>query len=245
MYRTGAALIVILIQVLAFAGTALADCEGSAMTTAATRVYNTTPTLNTRSGWQFGRYLFTLPPATRVSICSARDIGILFGKKRWYFIRTRTGRYGWVFSGSLSVSRSHSSRAKKSFAAGIGDGFLDISAHAEGNDAQTGLPPGTQKFAIYLIYFLAFVFTIVGIIGKVAYDELGGEGSIKDCFELKKYLRTLIIGPIVFLTFLQAGKFNLGDDVSIVSILVGFCFAFQNGFFWQTVMPGPSSSGAK
>ena len=42
----------------------------------------------------------------------------------------------------------------------------------------------------------------------------------------------IVVSPIVFLGFITAGQFNSSSQTFLVLAL----FAFQNGFFWQTVL---------
>ena len=83
---------------------------------------------------------------------------------------------------------------------------------------------------------VAFFFVITGMIGKVVYDELdsGKAPSISSTFNLSKCLKALIVAPIVFLTFLNVGDFSFQTEMAVIIFL---CLAFQNGFFWQTVLP--------
>jgi hypothetical protein len=92
----------------------------------------------------------------------------------------------------------------------------------------------TREQSIAALYnFLLFVMMIAGILAN--YFWVNGFGSSLD---LTKFWKRIVISPIIFLVvYVEAAKQARG----LVPVLV----AFQNGFFWQTILAGagPSQHG--
>jgi hypothetical protein len=205
------------------------QCTRMAVTVVSTSVYDRAPIFSSRTGWQLGNIITNLPADTSVRVCEEVTVGLFFDKKKWYRIEFDTGRCGWVFSGQLDIST-----------APIGDsnyiGSIVITeAHAQAASTN-GSDHGIPGFNIWIMSVIAFVFVVFGMIGKVAYDELdiGQRPSLRSTFNLWKCLKALIVAPIVFGAFLTVGKFSFENEIAVI---IFFCLAFQNGFFWQTVLP--------
>lgn len=204
-------------------------CDKIATTVAETKIYDAAPVFYTGSGWKFGREVGAAPANSQIRVCKKVRIGFFTNRKIWYQIKYGD-LYGWVFSGSINLS----SLAAPSF--NFAELFLIRRAFAQ-SGASSGheisvVPTGTRFF----IYLLAFIAVVLGMFGKVVFDELDGDNkpSIRECLEPRKCLKALIIAPVVFLGFLTAGNFALQNELNII---VGLCLAFQNGFFFQTVTP--------
>ena len=74
---------------------------------------------------------------------------------------------------------------------------------------------------------------LFGMIAKAVVDYLDAPGSKHALREhSRNALVAVLVSPIVFLGFLTAGQFSASTQTFIVLWLL----AFQNGFFWQTVL---------
>jgi hypothetical protein len=162
-----------------------------------------------------------------VRVCEEVTVGLFFDKKRWYRIEFDTGRSGWVFSEQLDISAAPFNDSK----------FARLIVIPEAQAASSnGSDQGTPGFNMWMMLFGAFVFVVLGMIGKVAYDEVdkGQSLSWQSVFNLTKCIKALIAAPMAFAAFLVVGNFAFKNEVAVV---IFFCMAFQNGFFWQTVIP--------
>lgn len=202
------------------------ECTQSAKTTRSTEVYDRAPIFSSSSGWQLGNVVNTLPPDTNVKICEDVKVGLFLDKKIWYKIEFGSGRVGWVFSRQLNISAESLNSPKY-----VSFFIPEVQAQNSHNNDQ-----GVPGYALWMMLFGALIFVIVGMFCKVAYDEIDKEQPItlSNILNLRKCIKALLIAPMIFATFLIAGDFNIGSEISIV---IFFCMAFQNGFFWQTVVP--------
>jgi hypothetical protein len=218
-----------------FASRVIAQCNRTTRSLGNAEVYNTAPVYYTGSGWKLGRVIDKLPAKTLVRICETREIGFFLDKKKWYRIEYGSNRTGWIYAGYVDVSRYQDSRP---FVALFSPSAAEAQNRGHASDAAEVIntadivPSNTDA----LIYTLAFISMLLGMFGKVTFDELDDTKKISfwNCFSPRKYLRALIVSPFVFLAFLKAGDYALASQTSI---FVGACMAFQNGFFWQTVIP--------
>lgn len=220
---------ILLILLVGMGSLAHAQCARIAVTVMPTAVYDSAPTFSSRSGWQLGKIITNLPAGTSVRLCEEVTVGLFFQKKKWCRIEFSNGRCGWVFSGQLNISMAPIDES--SYAGSI----LIPEAHAQAASTNTS-NQGIPGFNIWIMSGIAFVSVVFGMIGKVVYDELdaGQKPSLRSTFNLCKCLKALIVAPIVFGIFLKAGDIYLKNETAVI---IFFCLAFQNGFFWQTVIP--------
>lgn len=73
---------------------------------------------------------------------------------------------------------------------------------------------------------------IAGMAAKYFYDAIGTGRRKKITFRKWRFLKPMFVSPLVF------GTVYASMD-KIESIVLVLLFAFQNGFFWQTVMNKP------
>jgi len=81
---------------------------------------------------------------------------------------------------------------------------------------------------------MMFVAVCVGMAAKGLFDWLEEPGFAAAEYR-RKTLRALLVSPIVFLGFTSLGNFDFGS-APLGTLLIYLCMAFQNGFFWQTVL---------
>lgn len=77
-----------------------------------------------------------------------------------------------------------------------------------------------------------FVAMLLGMIVKAGVDLLDAPDKSLKKDPLRNAVVAVLVSPIVFLGFLNVGQFSASPQTFIVLWLL----AFQNGFFWQTVL---------
>ncbi len=99
----------------------------------------------------------------------------------------------------------------------------DVISKGEGDDLPSWLEP--------MMYFV----TLAGMGGKLAIDSIDSGKGFTYLVQKEFLVKPIIISPIVFAILYGA----VGSAVPVSFLLI---FAFQNGFFWQTVLTrdGPS-----
>jgi hypothetical protein len=86
---------------------------------------------------------------------------------------------------------------------------------------------GNTVTNISLFEFSLYLTMLLGMAAKYLYDAIGENNTLK--FQKWQLFKPMLISPIVF----GAIYGNTGDEASKYLLLV---FAFQNGFFWKTVL---------
>lgn len=93
-------------------------------------------------------------------------------------------------------------------------------------------PPESASLGDQIVlYGPLFLAMLLGMLAKALFDLLD---DTKPAWRehLRHGAMAIVISPIVFLGFITAGQFNSSSQTFLVLAL----FAFQNGFFWQTVL---------
>ncbi len=92
-----------------------------------------------------------------------------------------------------------------------------------------------------LLYGPLFIAMVLGMLAKAIFDALD-EHRPSWREHLKQGAMAIVVSPMVFLGFITAGQFSGNSQTFLVLAL----FAFQNGFFWQTVLTrnGPAKDKA-
>jgi hypothetical protein len=89
--------------------------------------------------------------------------------------------------------------------------------------------PGAWQLALF--YFLLFVLVFLGIAAKGVFDNFKPGKSLWDC--LKGSVPAFFVSPILVLGLAKVADVGLESSTSgIITLLT----AFQNGFFWRTVL---------
>ena len=208
-----------------------AQCEMKGTTVRDTKVYNRAPHFYTGSGWKLGDIVTTLPANTNVMICEKIEIGHLLNKKTWYRIQYNNNT-GWVYSNDLRVSWNKDKRFRNA--------YLDFSfvsnAYAQSKESSGDNPLPSSTVSLVLLYLCMFILILSGMFAKLVFDEIDSleELSIRNCLKMKKCIKAIIVAPLVFLAFLKTADFT--SNAEIIGLIVIACIAFQNGFFWQTVL---------
>ena len=213
-----------------------AQCTTEARTIAPTTVYASAPTFTSGEGWRMGKAIEKLPADTPVRICKSTSVGLFFDKKQWYRIEFDGRRAGWVFADLIEPAAESRSPAPTIRFSLLAPAFAQDSP-AESPEAGADIASqGVPGFNITILLLGAFVSIVLGMVGKVAYDEVehGQHLSLRGCVNIRKCIKALIVAPMTFSAFLVAGDYTFQDEVAVIIFL---CMAFQNGFFWQTVLP--------
>ena len=227
-YRRIASLLFLLL--LSASGYLQAQCTREVTTKTATQVYDSVPTFYSASGWKLGNLVETVPANTKVAICEEATVGLFVGKKLWYKISFGNARSGWISADQLLARapvQDHGLRIE----------FISSAYAQDTTGTTTGIPaPGVPAFGHTLLIVAALFFVLLGIVGKVVFDAVdnSADASLRACVQLKKFVKALIAAPLAFLAFLNLADFAFTSEVAVA---VFFCMAFQNGFFWQTLVP--------
>ena len=219
--RTAALVVLVL---LFHTPVAEADCGPQKKLSVPVSVYSGVPNFSTGKGWSLAPKLATLPAGSSVALCEERSVGIFLSKKTWLKIKfTHQGddRFGWIPKEALQASQGPAPH----------DVGIIGSAYAADGDADTdttalGLPNSVQ------LYVFMFAAVILGMGAKGVFDCLGNRRvALRQYFT--RTIRSFLVSPIVFLGMASGGDFVIATTGSLMIFL---CMAFQNGFFWQTVL---------
>lgn len=214
-------------------------------------VFESPPSYVTGSGWR-GHIEVRLPAGTAVFICRQTQVDLGFSSKTWVQIAYRSGpqwpKYGWVISDALRTSSIVPFHFPP-LAFLISTAHADTGATGVANDNQLpetppAIPPPTATAGssvgdmslgsadLFNLYVPLFVAMILGMFAKVVVDLLDTWDKGILWGHLRNGIIALLVSPIVFLGLLTAGQFSGSTQTFVVLALL----AFQNGFFWQTVL---------
>jgi hypothetical protein len=86
---------------------------------------------------------------------------------------------------------------------------------------------------LWTLYGPLFLAMLLGMTAKGLVDYLDASGDTSTLWEhSRNAFVAVLVSPIVFLGFLTAGQFSTSTQTFLVLSLL----AFQNGFFWQSVL---------
>lgn len=229
----GACLLGWLLLALVAAPSALAQCAGSARTTMPATVYDRPPAFSTGAGWQYGGALMTLPANSEVRVCESAAIGLFADKKKWLRIDLGGGRSGWIFAGGTTLAAARPP-------ARSGAGFSLVSSAMA---AEAAVPNGLPGFGERKMILVALLCVLLGMLGKLVFDEAEASPTFswRECLQTRKYIKAFVAAPLALVAFLNLGNFSFSNEVAVV---VSWCMAFQNGFFWQTLLPAAKREAA-
>ncbi len=108
-------------------------------------------------------------------------------------------------------------------------GFVTVAYLFAGTSSISPFSQGANSFGYFdrsLELSISIVGIVVGIISTVIFFD-GTRTNISD------YLRPLMLSPVVMIPVVEAIP---EAEVSLVSHMLLFCIAFQNGFFWKKVL---------
>jgi hypothetical protein len=222
---------------------AQAPCGEEVRTSAAATVHVGPPTFSTGRGWTLAPFKATLPANSTVHVCQRVTVGFVGSKQEWARIQFKVERNldeGWIAARALT---GHKIEAEAR-------GFrlpspLVSVAYAQDLGGGDVPPPSTMPFLV-----MVFVSMLLGMAVKGLFDHLGeGIAQLKKTY-LADTLKAFLVSPIVFMGFATGGDFQFTSDLALFVFL---CMAFQNGFFWQTILakagptaarlPAPSPAG--
>jgi hypothetical protein len=221
-----------------------------------TDVYQQVPSFVTGSGWR-GERIATLRGNTPVYVCGERNVAFGFSTKTWVQIAfesaSKNWQYGWVLKEYITMASSgHREIAIGAASFPIAVAFAGEPPAVQAKDAWTlgpppALPPlqsdeksvssvkesgSTSLSDLGELYWPLFVAMVLGMLAKAGVDWLDAADSSTMWQHLRNAVVAILVSPIVFLGFLSAGQFSTSTQTFVVLCLL----AFQNGFFWQTVL---------
>ena len=239
--------------VLAWPGLVLAQrCETRAVISVDTDVYESLPRFVTGRGWQ-GTVKARLAAGTPVFVCWEQATQFGLTTKAWRQIAFRSSRntteYGWVMKdftrqGALERGAPSLLAALSPLGAAWAETppprEPDIKWSAQDPPPQ---PPAASTPAVnavpedmlhelIVLYGPLFLAMVLGMVSKATADWLDKPVRSSVTRHVRSGMIAVLVSPIVFLGFLNAGQFSVNTQTYLVLLLL----AFQNGFFWQTVL---------
>jgi hypothetical protein len=223
------------------------QCDKRATLTTDTDVFENPPTYVTGTGWR-GNIQAHLSAGTQVFICRERSLEFGFSSKVWLQIAYRSGQhwpvYGWVIrEATRTTSLWPSENMLLAFL--IGPAQAQEAADNQLPAAPPPVPPlnpnastssvsgmSAEASDLFGLYIPLFVAMLLGMVAKVVVDLLDTWDKGLLWGHLRNGIIAILVSPIVFLGLLTAGQFSGNTQTFIVLALL----AFQNGFFWQTVL---------
>jgi len=228
-------------------------CQEKRSVTEDVVVYQDIPQFRTGRGWD-GRIIASLRKGSIVFVCRRQSVQFGLTSRAWLQVAFQSSgsdpAFGWIPDDATTV-------AARSMATRV---FANLSplaaAIAQEPEPQTGehlspswppknpppVPPITidtstatpkspvqDVVALYWPMFLAMVF---GMLAKAGADWLDRPSGSSAVSQVRSLVLALLVSPIVFLGFLNVGQFSVETQAYLVLLLL----AFQNGFFWQTVL---------
>ncbi len=255
------AAIVILLPSLS---TAQPTCNRRARIVQDADVYRQVPNYVTGRGWR-GDLVATLNGNTQVYVCGERSVAFGFSTKTWVQIAFegagRNWQYGWVLKEHITMASGRPRETATGMMPFVAAAFASGPPTGPEQGAWTlGPPPaapspsedksvssvketGSASLSdLGELYWPLFVAMLLGMLAKAGVDCLDAADSAVMWQHMRNAVVALLVSPIVFLGFLSAGQFSTSTQTFIVLCLL----AFQNGFFWQTVLKrnvrGPESN---
>lgn len=237
--------------------TAQAKCDRRGRIMQDADVYRDVPRYVTGSGWQ-GERIATLRSNTQVYICGEQSVAFGFSTKIWvqvaYQGAKRDWRYGWVLTDTVTIlssrfretdSTNRYSLVEVAYAGELPVANQDKTAWKLGPPPVAPPPQGDEKSASVTkepgpaslsdlgeLYWPLFAAMLLGMLAKAGVDWLDASDKAMMWQHLRNAVISILVSPIVFLGFLSAGQFSTSTQTFVVLCLL----AFQNGFFWQTVL---------
>jgi hypothetical protein len=252
--RCLAAIIVIMLLVPALSA-AQSTCNRRGRITQDTDVYQQIPSYVTGSGWR-GDRIATLRGNTQVYVCGERSVAFGFSARTWVQIAfesaSRNWQYGWVLKEYITIASSGHREPAIATSFPIAVAFAGEPRAGQEKDAWTlgpppALPPlqsedksasgvketgATSLSDLGELYWPLFLAMVLGMLAKAGVDWLDAADSSTMWQHMRNAVVAILVSPIVFLGFLTAGQFSTSTQTFVILCLL----AFQNGFFWQTVL---------
>ena len=230
-------------------------CQQRAEITLGADVFASPPRFVTGLGWQGNRQAY-LTRGTQVYMCMEQRVEFGLSTKVWAKIAYRNNagfQFGWVlkenvvdwraslndngnrtYFGLVSVAYADDSPLQDGQRSEwqLGKAPTDISTNGSDSVALEGNRASTALDDLFTLYAPLFVAMLLGMMAKATVDWLDASDNTVLRQIVRSAFTAFLVSPIVFLGFLNAGEFSTTRRTFIVLCLL----AFQNGFFWQTVL---------
>jgi hypothetical protein len=218
-----AALVVLLLPVSSGIGQP-GQCNRKATVRLATDVYDRPPIFSTGGGWKLGEVVGHLAVGQQVLICEETQVSF-FGlqTKTWFKVQIRENFTAWIFKDNLTIGAQRLDPTAPTFA-------LVGVVHAASNDSSRD--SGVPDLGFVTFYAIVFGMMLVGMVAKAVFDELE-ETDFSVQRMARRSVRAVLVSPLVALGVMQGGNYAFPSGLSY---WVALFVAFQNGFFWQTVL---------
>jgi hypothetical protein len=247
---------IIIMLLLPSISAAQVTCDKRGRITQDADVYRDVPRYVTGSGWQ-GERITTLRGNTQVYICAEQNASFGFSTKTWFQIAYQDANkkwaYGWVLKEAVAIVTGRSreidnttmyslitvayaeppATGREKTTWNLGPPPVAPLPQSDGKNASVAKEPGTGSLSgLGELYWPLFVAMLLGMLAKAGVDWLDAADNAMMWQHLRNALVSILVSPLVFLGFLSAGQFSASAQTFLVLCLL----AFQNGFFWQTVL---------
>jgi len=229
------------------------DCKVNAAVTRETPVYaRPAAEFNTANGWVYGSPVAVLGAKVRVFVCTQRTVRFGVISQSWTQIAYWSSgkwQHGWVVSDN--IEQAVVDRPSTWVASLPQLIFLVPSARAqppvitESPPADAGAPPppgasspggavNADGSAVANFYAVLFVCMVLGMGAKIFFDTLVDQKGLNVKARIRAGLLPILVSPIVFLGIMQGA--DATSAATLTSFIAVACTAFQNGFFWHTIL---------
>ena len=209
------------------------ECPTSGMTVRAVTVHPGPPRFFTGRGWLIEPSIDTLASETALQICETRSIGVIPSTRVWLRIHYGGTGEGWIPADAVEQSTERIALASLVPSIALMLPQQQESTTTELVQATEGVPGTTWPMAWMLLA------VVLGMIAKAVFDRLECDDfDVRAC--LRQTVRSLVVAPMVFLGIGEVGNFALTST----GMMLYLGWAFQNGFFWQTVLARQTAAAA-
>jgi hypothetical protein len=216
-----------------------------------TQLYNKPPAVITGKGLVYGNTLGTLSDGIAIYICQEVTIGFGFSTQQWYHIAywKDAWSFAWVFANDIRLASSQGLPGIEQKFALIPLAWAATSSETllTAQNSPTSPPPGQEPPSLprpgdshpeissgplYELYIWLFLAMVIGMIAKALHDMINSVTVATFKEHLRSIVTPILVSPIVFLGLMSSAEVSVDQKRFIILLFL----AFQNGFFWKTVL---------
>lgn len=227
------------------------SCNRKAQTARNTDLYDQPPQFITSRGLVYGKLVSTLRGGVGIFICEELTVGFTFSRQIWYHVAYWSNGWMYAWASANDITLAESDRMDTGWhppAVSAATMLPRTPAFAAAPPGPALPPPGESpppvsgseltfrkedKSALIDVYAWSFALLLAGMGAKIIVDLLESPGTVRLRKHLRQSLIPFLLSPMVFLGFIQSAELGIQDFKGYLVLLL---FAFQNGFFWQTVI---------
>jgi hypothetical protein len=226
-------------------------CNKKGIVNKDTKIYDKAPEVITGRGLVYGKEVGALKNGITIYICQEVTIGFGFSTQLWYHIAywNNEWSFAWVSADDIRIASTQILPWIEYKFALISQAWAETSSETRLSSQVTPTSPppeqappslphtgdsGTEVSSGPLIELYIWLFTsmVIGMVAKGLYDTINSTeiSTIKD--HLRGIVAPILVSPMVFLSLMQYAEVIVNQQKFIVLLFL----AFQNGFFWKTLL---------